>query len=150
MIETTLLLGCNLGDKEHNIIEAVALLEERVGKVVRSSEMRHYEAWGFDCDDTFVNQIVVCKTALTPEDLLFTLWDIERNYGRERGTPEEELAKYEARQRGERGYSSRMMDIDIIFYGEHKINTPLLTIPHPLYKEREFVLELLQEVKKVM
>ncbi len=146
MIHTTLLLGCNIGNCEENMKEAYSLVCERVGRVVKSSSVKRSEAWGFTSNDYFLNQIVVCETSLSPEELLFTLWEIEKLFGRERGSVADELKKYEARKRGEIGYSSRAMDIDIIFYGDKKVETPLLTIPHPLYEEREFVLELLQEL----
>ncbi len=147
--DTTLLLGCNLGNKEHSMAKAVDMLNMLVGKVVASSPVKEYQAWGFDCEDSFLNQVVVCRTSLTPTELLAVLWDIEREFGRERGTIEQELAKYKERCEGKRGYTSRTMDIDIIFYGEQIINTPELTIPHPLYRKRPFVLELLGLVQKI-
>lgn len=138
----TLLTGCNLGNPEKSIKEVLLHIEERIGKIVRTSSVHSSQAWGFSSDDIFLNQAVVCETELSPHGVLMAIWDIERLFGKERGTEAEELAKLQSRT----SYQSRLMDIDIIFYDDIVLNTPLLTIPHPLYKERDFVLIPLSEV----
>ena len=143
--EIVLLLGGNKGDMSDNLICALNEISAKIGDITRKSRVYESEAWGFSADP-FHNQIVVCNTTLTPEQLLETIWIIEREFGRERGTKEEELAKYISRKNGEIGYSSRSMDIDILYYGDEIIQTSLLTIPHPLIFEREFVLIPLREL----
>ncbi len=86
------------------------------------------------------------ETSLTPYVFLKTIWGIESSYGRERGDDEAEAAKWEARKRGERGYFSRNMDIDILFWNDEIISTDLLAIPHPSMCEREFVMKPLAEL----
>lgn len=82
-----------------------------------------------------------------PEELLFKIWDIERRFGRSRGTAEEEKLKYQKRLSEKTPvYKSRTMDIDILFYDSQIIHTPLLNIPHPLIPFRNFVLIPLKEI----
>ncbi len=144
MVDIVLIIGSNKGDCVANIESAVANLSLKVGKVLKATPIKRYDAWGFDCDDKFHNMAIKLSTELLPEELLFVIWDIERALGRERGDATEELLKFEARQRGDITYSSRTIDIDIIFYGDETIKTPLLTIPHPQYNEREYAIELLE------
>lgn len=141
-MKVTLLTGCNLGDKERSMAEVLPLIEAHIGKILKKSSIHSSSAWGFSSDDIFLNQAVVCQTALSPYDVLMKIWDIERLFGKQRGTAEEELAKLNLRTT----YESRLMDIDIIFYDDIEYSTPLLTIPHPLYREREFVLKPLNEI----
>ena len=145
MIEVTLLIGGNKGNMTENISSARQQIYNRIGKITIQSKEYPSPAWGFESDD-FLNQALVCSTSLSPIDLLETIWEIEKEFGRERGSQAEEQVKYEARKKGEIGYSARQMDIDIMFYGDEVISTPLLTIPHPLISEREFVLRPLADV----
>ncbi len=128
-----------------NILSARQKIEQRIGKITKLSTEYSSPAWGFDSSD-FLNQALICSTTLTPIELLETIWEIEKEFGRERGTQNEELAKFQSRQDGIIGYSARSMDIDIMFYGDEQISTPLLTIPHPLIAEREFALRSLADV----
>lgn len=127
----------------------LTLIEERIGAIVCKSSIYSSVAWGFESDDIFLNQALLCDTLLEPMALLYAIWDIERLFGKDRGTPDEELVKYEERQAGRREYVSRCMDIDIIFYGDLEMSSPLLTIPHPLYRERDFVLVPLRELESL-
>lgn len=138
----TLLTGCNLGDKEQSMADVLPHIETRIGKILRKSSVHASAAWGFNSSDTFLNQAIVCETTLSPYDVLMKIWEIERLFGKERGTADEELEKLKNRTT----YQSRLMDIDIIFYDDIEYTTPLLTIPHPLYKERDFVLKPLSEI----
>ena len=94
--------------------------------------MRESEAWGFESDDRFLNQALVVETALDAERLLDACQQIEREMGRVR-TPGAE-------------YSSRTMDIDILFYENRVISTERLIVPHPRLEQRDFVLAPLEEV----
>jgi len=131
MNETILSLGGNLGNRLDNISQAMGHIEKRIGNIKRYSSVYESEAWGFETEDRFLNIVVVVETALSPETLLQKAQEIETLLGRTRtGT----------------GYASRTMDIDILFFNEEIINTPTLTIPHPLLHERRFVLLPLHEI----
>lgn len=147
-MKVTLLTGCNLGSKEENMLKVQSLIEQHIGIIEKRSNMHYSTAWGFDSEDSFVNQALLCDTTLTPKEVLLKIWHIERMFGKERGTEEEELAKLLKRKAGLSNYESRYMDIDIIFYDNITLNTPLLSIPHPLYQEREFALTPLREIHK--
>ncbi|MEG0499606.1 MAG: 2-amino-4-hydroxy-6-hydroxymethyldihydropteridine diphosphokinase [Rikenellaceae bacterium] len=142
-MKVTLLTGCNLGDKEQSMREVLTHIEARIGKILRKSSVHSSSAWGFESDDIFLNQALVCDTQLSPYDVLMEIWAIERLFGKERGSVEEELVKLSDRTT----YQSRLMDIDIIFYDDLVLDTPLLTIPHPLYDKRDFVLIPLKELQ---
>lgn len=141
MHRVTLLLGCNIGDREATLRRATDLLKERVGEIVGCSKIYSTRAWGFQCEELFANQAVVLHTELEPEPLLDSTQAIELQLGRDRAK-EREIKDLS----GER-YCSRTMDIDIMFYDDEVIATPRLTIPHPLMQEREFALEPMCEVE---
>lgn len=145
MIDVILLLGGNLGNMPKNISDASNEIDSRIGEITNRSKIYESEAWGFS-GNSFHNQVMVCKTKLAPEKLLEEIWAIEHLFGRERGSKEQELEKYTNRKDGKIGYSDRSIDIDILYYGDEVIQTPLLTIPHPLISSREFVLIPLNEL----
>lgn len=141
MHRVTLLLGCNIGDREATLRRATDLLKERVGEIVGRSKIYSTRAWGFQSEELFANQAVVLHTELEPEPLLDSTQSIEQELGRDRAK-EREIKNLS----GER-YCSRTMDIDIMFYDDEVIATPRLTIPHPLMQEREFALEPMCELE---
>ena len=63
-------MGSNLGDKARNLQEAIRLIAERVGTVVRQSSFIETEPWGFESDNTFVNAVICCETEKTPREVL--------------------------------------------------------------------------------
>lgn len=146
MTKTTLLIGGNSGDMNENLTKAKKLITKELGEIIKQSSILQSKAWGFDADD-FLNQVIVINTELDPKSMLLKIWEIEKLFGRERGTEAEELIKYNERKAGSITYISRAMDIDILYYGNKTIKTDLLTIPHPLINEREFTLKLLHECK---
>jgi 2-amino-4-hydroxy-6-hydroxymethyldihydropteridine diphosphokinase len=133
MIRTYLGLGTNLGDKEQNLRRALALIGERIGQVVAVSSFHATEPWGFTSDHTFLNAACSVDTSLTPEQLLIATQAIEREMGR-------------TRKSDGQGYADRVIDVDILLYGQEEVRLPGLTIPHPLMREREFVMVPLREV----
>ena len=137
----TLLLGGNRGDMQASLQRAIALLQERVGRIVATSKIYRTEAWGFASADMFSNQAVIVATHLAPEPLLDATQSIEEELGRDRVQESEQKSLS-----GER-YCSRTMDIDIMFYDDVTISSPRLTVPHPLMQEREFALEPLCELE---
>ncbi len=119
---------------------ATALISEQIGKLVNRSSKRVSEPWGFNAEELFVNEAVEVETTLDPEQLLDAVQSVEQSMGRRR-----EMEKIEREESGER-YASRIIDIDIILYGEDEYHSERLTIPHPMMWEREFVLEPLREL----
>lgn len=137
MKELYLLLGTNLGDRAANIEQALQSLDKAFsGRRLRTTGIMETEACGFD-GPPFLNAVAVYSSARKPETILLICKKIERSMGR-RDTPE-----YDAQ--GHRIYHNRIIDIDILSYGDTAVNTPQLTIPHPQVKERPFVKTLLQE-----
>lgn len=128
-------LGSNLGDRERYVAEAVTLLGERVGEIVRQSSLYVTEPWGFDSSHPFVNAVVCCQTRLSPRQLLDVTQQIER-----------ELGRHHKSCGGV--YQDRTMDIDILLYDDLRVDEPDLQIPHPLMYEREFVMQPLREIMK--
>ena len=118
-----LLLGTNLGDRAHHLTHARRLLDE-IGTVSRVSQVYVTAAWGLTDQPDFFNQALEISTALEPGDLLTKLRSIEKKVGRTDAVR----------------WGPRILDIDILFYGNKTIATELLTIPHPRMHERRFAL----------
>jgi len=129
--QAILLIGGNLGNRLENISRTVAHIEKRIGKIERRSSIYESEAWGFETKHRFLNMVVAVETSLQPESLLQEVQKIENIM---------------LRIRNGTGYSSRTMDIDILFFDEEVIDTPTLTIPHPRLHERRFALLPLHEI----
>ena len=122
-----ILLGTNLGDREALLTRAIEMIEERCGEVVAVSNIYETEPWGFVAENNFLNQLVKIKTTLEAHDLLKELLSIEAELGRQR----DENVK---------GYSSRPMDLDILYYGDKIIDDEDLVVPHPRLHLRRFAL----------
>ena len=123
-------LGANLGDAPAEVQQALHDLATLDGtRVVRVSSLYRtapYEAFGPD----FINAVALLDTQLSPLDLLHALQHIEQAHGRER--------PYR--------HAPRTLDLDLIFHGDAQLATPELTLPHPRWQERAFVLVPLAEV----
>lgn len=128
-----------MGDVAGNMARALTLISHRIGDIKALSSVFDSDPWGFDSAQMFMNQVVVVDTQLEPRDLLSVIHDIEREMGRTR----ESVVCGGAEQRV---YSSRTMDIDILFYDNIVLNTPELTVPHPMLQHRDFVLRPLAQV----
>ncbi|MBQ2002025.1 MAG: 2-amino-4-hydroxy-6-hydroxymethyldihydropteridine diphosphokinase [Bacteroidaceae bacterium] len=133
-MEIYLGLGSNLGDKCLHLRTAINEIEKRIGHVECQSAFVETEPWGFESDNTFVNAVVRVDTALSPLDLLKETQTIEREMGRTHKTVDGK-------------YSDRIIDIDILLYGDAEINLPELVVPHPRMHERDFVMKPLEEVR---
>ena len=126
-------LGSNLGDREQMLHRAIALIDERVGTVQRVSSFIETEPWGFESEHTFLNAVVMVLTTLSPEQCLKETQQIERELGR--------------KTKSKDGiYHDRPIDIDLLMYGDLKLSTPTLTLPHPRMRERDFVMIPLREI----
>lgn len=146
-IDIYLGLGSNLGDREKNICSAVDELD-RMFSVEHSSVSSLFETepWGFSCSDKFMNAVVKYRIDVSGycdmKEFCYTVLEgcknIERSMGR-RGEPEYDSC-------GNRIYRSRIIDIDILMVGDFRMDEPDLKIPHPLMKERDFVMLPLREI----
>ena len=131
-------LGTNQGDRRAQIEEALRRLDAAIGRSYEAlSSIIESPAWGFDGPD-FLNCVVRYRTARRPETLLRICKRIERAMGRRE--------RIEYASDGRRIYHDRPIDIDILLYGEERIDTPELQIPHPLMGERAFVMGPLREI----
>lgn len=133
MTKVYLGLGTNLGDMESNLRNALLEIEKRIGSIGSQSAFYLTEPWGFESSNKFLNMVVEINTDLTPFELLSATQAIEKDLGRQ--------------SKSLNGmYSDRLIDIDILFYGQEVIRDEVLTIPHPLLHKRDFVLIPLKEI----
>ena len=126
-----LLLGGNLGNKSLIFKEAQNKLQEKLGKITKKSSIYETEPWGFKTKDNFWNQALIIETPLSHKEILKITKDTEIELGR---------------IRGEKRYTSRTIDIDLLFLGNLIINEPNLEIPHPRMINRRFVLIPMSEI----
>ena len=129
-MEIYLGLGSNIGDREAQMRSAVAALAEKEVTVRRSASLYATEPRDFEDQPWFLNTVIEVRTLLEPEALLERCLEIERNAGRVR----------------DHSKGPRPIDIDILIYRDRLIDQPNLTVPHPRFRERRFVLEPLQEI----
>tara|TARA_B100000809_G_scaffold255813_1_gene294901 strand:+ start:564 stop:1064 length:501 start_codon:yes stop_codon:yes gene_type:complete len=125
-------LGSNLGDKLNNIHLAYCLIQKKIGVICRKSFVYKTPPWGFDSEEYFFNSVILVKSNLTANDVLAKIKWIEARLGRE--------TSYTI------GYSSRIIDIDILDFNNDVNETESLILPHPHIEKRSFVLYPLQDV----
>ncbi|ERJ60483.1 2-amino-4-hydroxy-6-hydroxymethyldihydropteridine diphosphokinase [Sphingobacterium paucimobilis] len=125
-----ILLGANLGNPTTQIKQAFTLLQNRIGKVIKSSALYVSEGWGVKDQPLFYNQALIIETPLEKQKCLSICQEIEMELGRVR------LVKWGA----------RLIDIDIIYFNEDVYESENLIIPHPLLQLRNFVLVPLCEI----
>jgi 2-amino-4-hydroxy-6-hydroxymethyldihydropteridine diphosphokinase len=123
-------LGANLGDAAATLAAALSELaglpDTALGSVSPTYRSAPIDAGGPD----FLNAVAVLRTGLSPQELLAGLQRIERQHGRER--------PYR--------HAPRTLDLDLLLYGDERIDTPTLSVPHPRLHERAFVLRPLADV----
>ena len=123
-------LGSNLGDRAANLAEARRRLNES-GRIVAASSIYETDPWGVDPGQpVYLNQVVSMATPLSPDELLKVLLRIELEMGRVRAAPGD----------------PRLIDLDLLLYGDEVADGPGLTLPHPRMGERAFVLAPLAEI----
>lgn len=124
-----LLLGSNLGDaNEHLDIAKTAIA--RIGRVINKSSVYKTKAWGKNDQPDFLNQVLEISYRGTPQQLLNQVLNIEKEMGRVRETK----------------WGPRVIDIDILFFGNEVIDEPALKIPHPEIQNRKFTLVPLNQI----
>ena len=122
--------GANLGDREQNLEKGLASLQQAGVLITKRSSLFETEPVGFREQPWFLNLALEAETVLSPMDLLDLCQKIELTLGRSRtfrGAP-------------------RLLDLDILFYGDQVIEDERLVIPHPRAAERRFVLEPLAQI----
>lgn len=123
-------LGSNMGDRQDNLKKALDLLSQRL-RLVKVSSMYDTEPIGNPDQPRFLNMVCQVQTTLPPMGLLALVKSFESMLGRAPAS---------------KPNLPRLIDIDILFYGDQIINTPELVIPHPRMAERAFVLTPLAEI----
>ena len=129
MIRVFLGIGTNLGDRERNLQAALAILSQKM-VILKESSIYQTAPWGYLDQPAFLNQVIEAQTDLSPLNLLGFLKDTEKVLGRQ--------ANFR--------YGPRLIDLDILSYGNRIIQTPRLQIPHPRIAQRAFVLVPLAEI----
>ncbi len=132
-----LLLGANLGNCVKTFAAARRQIADRVGEVMSRSGIYTSPSWGFETPEKFYNQALEVRTELDPFALLRRVLDIEKKLGRVRPLPSSD---------GQKTYTSRVIDIDILFYSNAVITSRDLALPHPLLPQRAFALVPLCEI----
>lgn len=123
-------LGSNIGNREEALQQALRQLHSPDLAVKRVSSVYETKPVDFTSQPWFLNIVVEAETSLLPMRLLQRILNVERKMGRKR-----------------LGYKGpRVIDIDVLFYGNFRVDTPQLSIPHPRLTERRFVLEPLAEL----
>lgn len=122
-------IGSNLGDSGANVRAAIAELSE-AGTVRARSRLYRTKPWGRTNQSDFYNAAVILETELPPRRLLAVLQELEAKLGR---VPSER-------------WGPRVIDLDILYYDDLRIDEPDLKIPHPLLLERAFALVPLAEI----
>jgi 2-amino-4-hydroxy-6-hydroxymethyldihydropteridine diphosphokinase len=126
-------LGSNLGEREVTLRAAVGRLRGQADiEVMGVSAFRDTEPVGYVDQPRFLNGVVEIETGLSARALLGVLLELERAFGRDRGTAPPQ--------------GPRTLDLDLLLYGDETIDEPLLAVPHPRLQERKFVLEPLAEL----
>lgn len=125
-------LGSNLGDRESYVRAALGALAVEPGiEVVGASSFRDTEPVGIVDQPRFLNAAAALETALPPRALLERLLAIERRLGRTRSAER---------------FGPRTIDLDLLVYGDQRVDEPGLEVPHPRLHERRFALEPLAEL----
>ena len=128
-----LLLGSNLGDRPQVLAAAREMIAGQAGSIVNQSAIYETEPWGITDQPAFLTQVLEITTSLLPEDLLRIILNIEHDLGR---------IRYER-------WGARVIDIDILYFGQTIMDSARLTLPHPRIQDRRFVLAPLAEIAPV-
>lgn len=119
-----------MGNRAAYIQQAVRELETRGIQITKMSSLIETEPVGGPPQGKYLNAVAECVTQLLPEDLLFTIQEIEKSIGRVKTIVD----------------GPRVIDLDILLYDQIKIDKPDLVIPHPRMHSRDFVLTPLKEI----
>lgn len=129
MTAVKIALGSNIGDPARNIARAVDEMA-KLGTISARSSLYLTKPWGYAEQPDFLNAVIELTTTLAPHELLSRLKGIEKAMGRQQTIP----------------WGPRLIDLDILTYGNVSLDEPGLSIPHPRMNERAFVLVPLAEI----
>ena len=127
-----IILGTNLGDRLLNLSKAKTLLKQSIGNIICQSFVYESEPWGYVDSLSYNNQVLQIQTKLSAVEVLQLCLSIETKMGR---------------IRTKEGYESRIIDIDLLFYGQEIVQTKDLILPHPEIQNRRFVLVPMCEIE---
>ena len=120
-------IGTNFGDRKANIQKALAMIVERIDPIKDQSSLYISSSWGYKSSD-FYNMVCRLLTSSEPREFLRKCQNIEREMGR-------------VKESDVRSYTDRIIDIDILTFGDEVISEKGLIVPHPRASERNFVLQ---------
>jgi 2-amino-4-hydroxy-6-hydroxymethyldihydropteridine diphosphokinase len=126
--------GSNIGDRAANLRKAADACNTLLGKVLKSSSVYQTAAWGNENQQPFLNQVLELQTALSPQETMQKILELEVGLGRIRNQK----------------WGPRSIDIDILLYGNEVLNESGLHVPHPQLANRRFVLVPLAEIAPEM
>lgn len=130
MTQVHILLGGNIGDRKKVFENALSEIKTRLGNIVKESSFYETAAWGIEDQAPFLNQVVLIKTTHSPQYILNTLLEIEKDLGRIRFQK----------------WGERVIDLDILFIEDQIIESEDLKVPHPYIQDRRFTLIPLVEI----
>ena len=134
-------LGANIGNREQTIQQALQMIEQQIGHVLRCSSFYYSAPCGFDSENEFCNICCALETNMEADEVLAYTQQIEKQLGRDYKSDHHSAHPI---------YKDRTIDIDLILVFDEQreliFSTPTLTIPHPHYKERDFVTIPLSEI----
>ena len=133
MAKVYLGLGSNQEPKEEYLETAEQYIQQFIGSILESSSVYETEPWGELDQPAFLNKVILIQSYHNPHAILSSIEKIEYSMGRKRG----------------RKWGEREIDIDILFYEDLIIDSPKLTIPHPLIQDRNFVLAPMKEINNM-
>ena len=125
-----ILLGSNQGQRKQFLRKAIQEIQLHCGNITNESSIYETAAWGNTKQAAFLNQVIVIRTKLSPDDLMKKLLEIEQKLGRVRTEK----------------YGPRTIDLDILFYDALIFHSAIVTLPHPAIQDRKFVLIPLAEL----
>ena len=141
MMTYYLSLGANIGNREQTIHQALQMIEQQIGHVLRCSSFYYSAPCGFDSENEFCNICCAMETEMNPENVLACTQQIEQQLGRTYKSDHHSAHPI---------YKDRTIDIDLILVFDNlreiTISSPTLTLPHLHWKERDFVTIPLSEI----
>jgi 2-amino-4-hydroxy-6-hydroxymethyldihydropteridine diphosphokinase len=123
-------LGSNLGTRSRNLSAARRRLRQKGVRILRGSRVMETAPWGVTDQPRFLNQVLEAEWSGTPRQLLRAAKQVEKEGGR----------------RPARRWGPRVIDVDILLFGDERVDLPDLVIPHPRIGERDFVVASLEEL----
>jgi 2-amino-4-hydroxy-6-hydroxymethyldihydropteridine diphosphokinase len=126
-----LLLGTNIGDLEENLLQAMRLIDANGIRILKKSKIYRTKPWGVEDQPDFLNLALEAESGLSAIELMKKLKLIETQMGR---------------KKTEKRWQPRLIDIDILFWGDKIVDHAELEIPHREFFNRPFAMKILSEI----